>query len=60
MDVSKRAFGIIASIVGSAVGTWYFMRQRAGAGASGDLTPARERGTVIFDNTPTAAPTDPL
>ncbi len=51
--VTRRNYGILAGIVGSAVGAWWWNRQRTRANQS--LTPARERGTVIFDNTPTAA-----
>jgi hypothetical protein len=47
---------IVAGIVGSAVGAWYIVRRRAAGGPRGRLTPAHERGTVIFDNTPAAAP----
>ena len=51
--MKTRTFGIIASVVGSAIGAWYFVRRRAAAQAR-HLTPARERATVIYDNTPTA------
>ncbi len=53
--MNKRTFGILAGVIGSAVGAWWWARQRSAA-ANRYLTPARERGTVIFDNTPTAAP----
>jgi len=57
--VSKRTFGILAGIVGSAIGAWYFRgRNRVAARESG--APARDHGTVIFDNTPTAADTDAI
>ena len=47
--VSKRTFSIVAGIIGSALSAWWFARRGAGS------APARsERGTVIFDNTPTA------
>ena len=58
--MSRRTIGIIASLVGSAVGAWYYARQRAAAHAARHLTPARERGTVILDNTPPASPDAPL
>jgi hypothetical protein len=51
--VTKRTFGILATVVGSAVGAWWYTSQRRSRGAR-QLLPARERGTVIFDNTPTA------
>jgi hypothetical protein len=47
--------GILATAVGSALGAWWWARQRSFA-ANRHLTPARNRGTVIFDNTPTADP----
>jgi len=50
--MSNRTYGILASVIGSALGAWWFSRRR--------LAPpkrsAAERGTVIFDNTPTATP----
>jgi hypothetical protein len=52
--MSRRAFGILATVVGSAIGTWWWTQHRSKM-ASRTMTPARERGTVIFDNTPTAA-----
>jgi hypothetical protein len=52
--VTKRTYGILAGVIGSAVGAWLWNRQRTRAAAA--LTHARERGTVIFDNTPTATP----
>jgi hypothetical protein len=51
--VTKRTFGILASVVGSALGAWLWARQRSQAG-SRQLAPPRARGTVIYDNTPTA------
>lgn len=53
--VTKRTMGLLAGVVGSAVGAWWWARQRSMV-ARRNLTPARERGTVIFDNTPAAAP----
>jgi hypothetical protein len=48
--MSTRTYGILASVVGSALGAWWYARRRAAA------PPRRSagRGTVIFDNTPTA------
>jgi hypothetical protein len=43
--------GILATVVGSAIGAWWWSTQR-GSRASRTFVPARERGTVIFDNTP--------
>jgi uncharacterized membrane protein len=53
--VNKRTFGLLAGVIGSAVGAWWWAKHRA-ALANRHLTPARERGTVILDNTPTASP----
>lgn len=52
--MTKRTFGILATAIGSAVGAWWWARQRNTAAR--DIARARERGTVIFDNTPTANP----
>jgi hypothetical protein len=51
--VTIRTYSILASVIGSAVGAWWWNRHRSGQ--TPGLTPAREHGTVIFDNTPTAA-----
>ena len=48
--MSRRTYGILAGVIGSALGAWWYSRRRP-AGA-----PASDRGTVIFDNTPTATP----
>jgi hypothetical protein len=50
--VSKTTFGILAGVVGSAVGAWFWNRQRFAQRNVQELTPAREHGTVIFHNTP--------
>lgn len=50
--MSKRTFGILAGVVGSAMGAWWWNRQRTGVRGDQHLTPAREQGTVIFHNTP--------
>ena len=54
--MTKRTWGILATMVGSAVGAWWFTTQRRSRPAM--LSGARERGTVIFDNTPTASDTE--
>lgn len=51
--MSTRTYGILAGVIGSALGAWWYSRHRATAHLT---TPAREHGTVIFDNTPTATP----
>ena len=50
--VSKTTFGILAGVVGSAVGAWLWNRQRITQRNVQELTPARDHGTVIFHNTP--------
>lgn len=50
--MSKRTYGILAGVIGSALGAWWYSRRRAFA----DSRTNSDRGTVIFDNTPTATP----
>jgi hypothetical protein len=50
--MSKRTFGILAGVVGSAVGAWFWNRQRRARRNVAEPTPARDNGTVIFHNTP--------
>jgi hypothetical protein len=52
--MTTRTIGLFAGIVSSAVGAWYWTRLQTARRETTGLTPARERGTVIFDNTPTA------
>jgi hypothetical protein len=47
--LSKRTYGILAGVIGSALGAWWYNRYRTRS-----AMPVRHRGTVIFDNTPTA------
>jgi len=54
--VNTRTLGILATVVGSALGAWWFASQRRSRQGQ-TLPPAREHGTVIFDNTPTASDT---
>jgi hypothetical protein len=56
--MTKRTLGLMAGVLSSAVGAWWWSRQRA-AGARSRMA-SRERGTVIFDNTPTAAEANAL
>ena len=51
--VTTRTLGILATAIGSAIGAWWWTRLQ-NAAARRRLTPPRERGTVIFDNTPAA------
>ena len=55
--MTTRTYGILATLVGSALGAWWWTRHRA---QPVTLTPAREKGTVIFDNTPTASSAEGL
>ena len=48
--MTKRTWGILATMVGSAVGAWLLTTQRRSRNAT--MTLQRDRGTVIFDNTP--------
>jgi hypothetical protein len=50
--MTKRTFGILAGVVGSVVGAWFWNRQRLAGRNVQELTPARDHGTVIFHNTP--------
>ena len=50
--MSTRTYGILAGVIGSALGAWWYSRRRALPASNG----RHERGTVIFDNTPTATP----
>jgi hypothetical protein len=47
--MSKTTLGLLAGV--AAVGAWYWNRSRTTTSQ-----PAVDRGTVIFDNTPTATP----
>jgi hypothetical protein len=51
---------MLAGALGSAIGTWLWIRQRTGARLARQLTAARDHGTVIFNNTPTPAEGDLL
>lgn len=51
--VSKRTLGILATMVGSAVGAWWLTTHRQSRAAANQ--PSRDHGTVIFDNTPVAS-----
>lgn len=49
--MTRRTYGILASVIGSALGAWWYRRRHSAAYGS-----AADRGTVIYDNTPTATP----
>ena len=48
--MTTRTYGILASVLGSALGAWWYSRRRVANRED------RDTGTVIFDNTPTATP----
>lgn len=56
--VNKRTLGILATVVGSAVGAWWLTTHRRSRAAG--IQPAREHGTVIFDNTPVASDSEAI
>jgi hypothetical protein len=47
--VNKRTFGFVAGVVGSALGAWWWARQRRPQTYSASTT-SRDSGTAIFDN----------
>jgi hypothetical protein len=53
--LNRRTWGILAGIAGSALGAWYIRSRRARG-----VPAERDRGTVIFDNTPTPADIDAI
>jgi|GraSoiStandDraft_46_1057282.scaffolds.fasta_scaffold138480_2 hypothetical protein len=57
--VTRRTLGIMASVVGSALGAWWWTTQRRSRAYSSVALP-RERGTVIFGNTPTPSDIDAI
>ena len=48
--MNRRTYGILAGVIGSALGAWWYSRRR------GSSRPSTDRGAVIYDNTPTATP----
>lgn len=49
--MTNRTYGILAGVLGSALGAWWYSRRRAAS-----LTDAPDRGVTIYSNTPTAPP----
>jgi len=49
--MNNRTYGILAGLIGSAVGAWWYSRYRR----TSINRVVRDRGTVIFDNTPSAS-----
>jgi hypothetical protein len=47
--MTRRTYGILAGVIGSALSAWWYTRRRAGHGRH-----TVDRGSVIFDNTRTA------
>jgi hypothetical protein len=58
--MSTRTLGILASVVGSAVGAWWLARQRSLRRPGLPTERGRDHGTVIFHNTPTPVEGDVL
>ena len=52
--MTTRTYGLLA-VLGSALGAWWYSRQRTAAMA----LPQADRGVTIYHNTPTASPTSP-
>jgi hypothetical protein len=50
--MTARTYGILAGVLGSAFGAWWYSRRRT----SPAPRTTTERGTVIYANTPTASP----
>jgi hypothetical protein len=51
--MSRKTYGILVGILGSAVGAWLYRNRLAKSSVSGTMP--RPRGEVIFDNTPVAS-----
>ena len=45
--MTARTYGILAGVIGSALGAWYWARHRSQTESP--------RGTIIYDNTPVAS-----
>jgi hypothetical protein len=56
VHLSRRTLGILASLAGSALGAWWWTTHRGSRVSNSQ--PGRDRGTVIFDNTPVASEPD--
>ena len=56
--MNRKMFGLVA-IVGSAIGAWWWSSQRRVRSGSGQFD-RDDRGTVIYDNTPTASDVDAI
>lgn len=49
--MTNRTYGILAGVLGSALGAWWYSRRRANVAPAGP-----DRGVTIFHNAPTATP----
>ncbi len=47
--MTTRTYGILASVLGTAIGAWWWTRQRVAQ----NRVHVRDNGTVIYQNTPT-------
>ena len=58
--MNRRTYGWIAGVIGAGVGTWLWRRMMASRenSARRPEQPFRERGTVIFANTPKPSETE--
>jgi hypothetical protein len=57
--VTKRTFGILTSLVGTAIGAWWVINQRRMRHAAA-LPPARDHETVVFDPIPSTVDIDAI
>jgi hypothetical protein len=53
VSMNRRAYGLIAGLIGAGVAGWLWRKKMGGR-----MQPVRDRGTVIFDNTPRASESD--
>ncbi len=51
--MTNKTYGLLASVIG--LGAWWYARKRASSNQNDHNYRARDRGTVIYDNTPTAS-----
>jgi len=57
--MTRKAIGLIA-VVGSALGAWWWTSQRRVRMPQVGTHEAHDKGTVIFDNTPTPSDVDAI
>lgn len=58
--MNRRTYGWIAGVIGAGVGTWLWRRMMADMESAARVSeqPVKERGTVIFANTPKPSETE--